>query len=107
MHPHYPQWRRPVGMANARTREQRAGVEVVRVPGYVPRNPTLLNRGLYEAVYPAAPGGRCTGFRPDVVVACTPSLFAGATGRRGARDAGVPCVTVVQDLITSAAAPSG
>lgn len=107
MHPHYPQWRRPDDVANRLSRERCSGAEVIRVRGYVPRNPTLLRRALYEAVYTARAWPHVRGFRPDVVVACTPSLFAGALGTLVAQRQEVPCVTVVQDLITSAAAQSG
>ncbi len=107
MHPHYPQWRRPAGVANRLRRERLAGVDVIRVPGYVPRTPSLLRRAVYEAAYVAQAAPRLRGFEPDVVVACTPSLFAGLLGARVARRHGVPCVTVVQDLITSAATQSG
>jgi glycosyltransferase involved in cell wall biosynthesis len=107
MHPHYPQWRRPAGVVNRQAAEVLAGVAVVRVRGYVPRHPTLLRRALYEAVYTAAAWPQVREFLPGVVVACTPSLFAGALGAHVARRQGVPCVTVVQDLITSAAAQSG
>ena len=107
MHPHYPQWLRPEGVLNGPSVEQLAGVEVVRVRGYVPRNPTLLKRALYEAVYTARAWRQTRAFVPDVVIACTPSLFAGALGAMVAERRGVPCMTVVQDLITSAAAQSG
>lgn len=107
MHPHYPRWRRPEGVVNRRSIERLAGVEVVRVRGYVPHNPTLLKRALYEAVYAVRARSAVRDFAPDVVIACTPSLFAGALGARVAQRHGVACVTVVQDLVTSAAAQSG
>jgi glycosyltransferase involved in cell wall biosynthesis len=107
MHPHYPQWRRPEGVANRLGRERLAGVDVVRVSGYVPRQPSLLKRAAYEAVYITRAWPHVRDYEPDVIIACTPSLFAGALGAAVAQRRGVPCVTVVQDLITSAAAQSG
>ncbi len=105
--PHYPAWRRPDGVPNRLTVTNEGGVEVVRVPGYVPRRPTLLRRALYEISYVAAAYRHVRTNDVDLVLACTPSLFAGWLGARVAAKAGVPCVTVVQDLITSAAQQSG
>jgi colanic acid biosynthesis glycosyl transferase WcaI len=105
--PHYPAWRRPEGVPNALTVSHEDGVEVVRVPGYVPRRPTLLRRALYELAYVSAARHHVRADDADLVLACTPSLFAGWLGARVAAKAGVPCVTVAQDLITSAAQQSG
>lgn len=105
--PHYPAWRRPDGVRNTLTVSWEEGVEVVRVRGYVPRRPTLLRRGLYEALYVACARRQLHRERPDLVVACVPSLFAGALAVSTAARLDVPCVTVVQDLISSAADQSG
>jgi glycosyltransferase involved in cell wall biosynthesis len=105
--PHYPAWRRAEGVPNALTVSHEDGVEVVRVPGYVPRRPTLLRRALYELAYVSAARRHVRADDADLVLACTPSLFAGWLGARAAAKAGVPCVTVAQDLITCAAQQSG
>ena len=105
--PHYPAWRRAEGVPNALTVSHEDGVEVVRVSGYVPRRPTLLRRALYELAYVSAARRHVRADDADLVVACTPALFAGWLGARVAAKAGVPCVTVAQDLITSAAQQSG
>ncbi|WP_328478621.1 glycosyltransferase family 4 protein [Actinoplanes sp. NBC_00393] len=105
--PHYPAWRRPEGVPNALTVSYEDGVEVVRVPGYVPRRPTLLRRALYELAYVLAARFHVRADDADLVLACTPSLFAGWLGARVAAKSGLPCMTVAQDLITSAAQQSG
>jgi colanic acid biosynthesis glycosyl transferase WcaI len=105
--PHYPAWRRAEGVPNALTVSHEDGVEVVRVPGYVPSRPTLLRRALYELAYVSAARHHVRADDADLVLACTPALFAGWLGARVAAKAGVPCVTVAQDLITCAAQQSG
>ena len=67
---------------NALTVSHEDGVEVVRVPGYVPRRPTLLRRALYELSYVAAAYRHVRAHDVDLVLACTPSLFAGWLGAR-------------------------
>lgn len=97
--PHYPQNRRPDGVANRRTATVEAGVEVVRVRGYIPRRPALIRRVVYELAYVAAGLREVVTRRPDVVIACVPSQLSGALGAWIARRRRVPCVTMVQDLI--------
>ncbi len=100
--PHHPHWRRPEGVANRLTRGVEAGVEVVRVRGYIPSAPTPARRAAYQLAFVLAARPHLLTFRPDVVVACVPSLLAGAAGASVARRFGVPCVTVVQDLASAA-----
>lgn len=108
-HPHYPAWRRPEGVRNRYSVQLDHGVRVVRVPTYVPRRPTTARRAVYELGYVAAARLHrlVAGLRPDLVLACSPALFAGVFGARTARRLGVPHVVLVQDLISSAAAQSG
>lgn len=106
-HPHYPRWRRPAGTRNIRTREVRRDVQVLRVPTYVPRNPSLLRRALYESSFLATATRDAATQHPDLVVTCTPALFAAALGATVARRFDVPLVTVCQDLVTAAADQSG
>ena len=96
--PHFPQNRRPGGVGNRRTTRREAGVEVVRMRGYIPRRPTLLRRMVYELVYLAAGLREVVTRRPDVVIACLPSQSSGALGAWTARRRRVPCVTMVQEL---------
>lgn len=108
--PHYPGWQVPSGTPRTWRQEKHNGVRVWRLPVYVPARPTLLRRALYESSYVAAALPLLLPRllrRPAVVVGCTPGLFAGALASSFSRVTRRPCVQVVQDLVTSAAAQSG
>ena len=54
MPPHYPDWKVPAGSPRGYTSENRNGVNVRRLPTYVPRNPSLLRRLAFEGSWTAA-----------------------------------------------------
>ncbi len=69
--PHYPWWaKQERGIART---ERIGGVTVRRRTHYVPRRPTLLRRGLYEATLTAAGLAGLPKRRPDAIVAVVPS----------------------------------
>ncbi len=108
--PHYPGWQLPAGTPKSWRRETRNGVRVWRLPVYVPARPTLLRRAFYECSYVATALPLLLPWllrRPAVVIGCSPGLFAGALAAAFSRLTGRPCVQILQDLITSAAAQSG
>ena len=105
--PHYPQWQRADDARNRWSSEVLNGVNVHRVPGYIPSEPSLARRGVYEGSYVAAASPLVSRIKPDVVVGCMPSLFAGVLAANVARRRRVRLVQVVQDLVSSAAAQSG
>ncbi|MEU6328290.1 glycosyltransferase [Streptomyces sp. NPDC047049] len=106
--PHYPAWRVAEGYRGRwRVRERRGGVTVHRRRHTVPPRQTALRRALFEAsilVHGVVGPPR---IRPDVVLTQMPSLAGGVLGARLARQAGVPHVVVVQDLMGAAAEQSG
>ena len=106
-HPHYPQWHRAPGTSNLWAKEVRAGVTVWRMPGYVPADPTVLRRFLYESSYIAASAKRLAARRPDVIIGCSPAVFAAGLAAATARLRDVPLVQWVQDVVSAAAQQSG
>lgn len=106
--PHYPAWRVAEGYRGRwRIRERRGGVTVHRRRHTVPRRQTALRRALFEAGILAHGAVAPPRIRPDVVLTQMPSLAGGVLGGRLARQAGVPHVVVVQDLMGAAAEQSG
>ena len=106
-HPHYPQWRRSGNTANRFHREEQDGVTVWRVPGYIPANPSAARRLAYESSYVAAASALIVSRRPDVVVGCSPGLFAAAMAGTVARTRDIPLVQWIQDVVSAAATQSG
>lgn len=108
MPPHYPQWRVAEGTRRGWNVEHRHGVQVVRIPTYVPSNPTLFRRLLFEGTWllGAAPLAASRAVRKaDIVIGVHPGLFGSAfaaavAGRR-------PLLQIVQDLVGQAAVESG
>src|ERR1044071_428438 len=91
--PYYPQWRVMAGhKAWVFSRCTSAGVEVVRVPHYIPRRPTGARRVLHHlsfavsSFWPLAWHGLV--WRPDVVIAIAPSLIGAPVARLTAALAG-------------------
>ncbi|MEV5124046.1 glycosyltransferase [Streptomyces decoyicus] len=106
--PHYPAWRVADGYRGRwRIRERRGGVTVHRRRHTVPPRQTALRRALFEASILAHGALAPPRIRPDVVLTQMPSLAGGVLGGRLARQAGVPHVVVVQDLMGAAAEQSG
>ncbi|MEU9484841.1 glycosyltransferase [Streptomyces decoyicus] len=106
--PHYPAWRVAEGYRGRwRIRERRGGVTVHRRRHTVPPRQTALRRALFEASILAHGAVAPPRIRPDVVLTQMPSLAGGVLGGRLARQAGVPHVVVVQDLMGAAAEQSG
>ncbi|MGW9432728.1 glycosyltransferase [Streptomyces decoyicus] len=106
--PHYPAWRVADGYRGRwRIRERRGGVTVHRRRHTVPPRQTALRRALFEASILAHGAVAPPRIRPDVVLTQMPSLAGGVLGGRLARQAGVPHVVVVQDLMGAAAEQSG
>ncbi|KOG49549.1 glycosyltransferase [Streptomyces decoyicus] len=106
--PHYPAWRVAEGYRGRwRIRERRGGVTVHRRRHTVPPRQTALRRALFEASVLAHGAVAPPRIRPDVVLTQMPSLAGGVLGGRLARQAGVPHVVVVQDLMGAAAEQSG
>lgn len=97
--PHYPQWQVHDDF-NRKVRRQRLdGVDVHRIPHYVPARPVTWRRALMELIF----GIRATlsGWgRPEVVITISPALFATALITLRARLTGVPVICWVQDIYT-------
>ncbi len=75
--PHYPEWAVPEAYRGGAMHELIDGVQVTRLPHYVPNRPTGVRRLISEISFGLraliAPWGR-----PDVVVFVSPALFATA-----------------------------
>ena len=110
--PYYPEWRVFDGFRAPwprRTREQ--GVDVTRVPIYVPRNPTGARRLLHHASFTVAAAPvllwRAIAQRPDLVVTVAPSLIAAPAAAAVARLFGARSWLHVQDFEVGAAFATG
>ena len=73
----------------------------------VPPRQTALRRALVRSEHPRPRRLSPPRIRPDVVLTQMPSLAGGVLGGRLARQAGVPHVVIVQDLMGAAAEQSG
>jgi glycosyltransferase involved in cell wall biosynthesis len=106
--PHYPQWRvQEPYRRRFRAREERQGVQLLRVRQYVPARQSALGRALYEATFFGHALTQVRAGPADCVVGVVPGIGGGAAGALAARRRRVPFGLIVQDLIGQAAAQSG
>jgi glycosyltransferase involved in cell wall biosynthesis len=107
--PHYPSWKVPDGYRRRHRHRELAedGVELIRYNHYVPKRQSALRRACYELSFLANVSLSRIRRRPDLVIAVSPSLGGAVAGARIAEHFQVPLITVVQDLMASAAAQSG
>ena len=105
--PHFPQWQVFHGFSQGWTRAHEHGVDVIRCPVYVPRNPSGLRRVLHyvtflvSSLFPAIRS--CLGFRPDLVFCVAPSLISTLTGLVAAKLSGAKSQIHIQDFEVEAA----
>lgn len=108
--PYYPQWRRYDGYRGWRTTRE-GGVEVTRVPLYVPALPSGVRRILHlvsfalAALFPALRAA--LSFRPQVVMVVAPSLLSIPIAWLAAKLAGARLWVHVQDFEVDAAFATG
>lgn len=105
--PHYPAWRRFYGYSRRPSYEQIRGVQVHRVPVYLPRRPVLASRLLSELSYVLSATIVSFAKRPHVVVGATPGVFCAAIAAAYARLWRVPLVQMVQDIVSAAIYQTG
>ncbi len=110
--PYYPAWEIMDGHnAWSWSRRDENGVRVIRVPHYIPADPTGLKRLLHHATFaasalvPALWQGLT--FRPDVVIAVAPSLIGAPAARLAGWVAGARNWLHVQDFEVEAAFATG
>lgn len=110
--PYYPAWRIMDGhRAWAYSTTTEGGVEVVRVPHYIPSRPTGLRRVMHHASFAATAGiptlWSGLTFRPDVVLTIAPSLIGAPIARAAAFLAGAESWLHVQDFEVEAGLATG
>lgn len=106
--PYYPDWRIPPGYHSGwYRREALNGVDIVRVPIYVPRQPSGMKRLVHHATFlsAAAPPllSAAIHWRPDIVLAVAPSLLSAPIAALAARMTGAAAWLHVQDMEVDAA----
>lgn len=110
--PYYPAWKIMDG-DNALTfrRGTEAGVDITRVPHYVPRSPSGAKRLLHHASFALSAlvptFGRAIAWRPDVVLTIAPSLIAAPMARMAAALCGARSWLHIQDFELEAAFATG
>jgi colanic acid biosynthesis glycosyl transferase WcaI len=110
--PYYPAWRIMDGhSAYNYSRGTEQGVDVTRVPHYIPASPTGSKRMLHHisfALTSLPPMlARAIAWRPDVVVTVAPSLIAAPVARLAAALCGAKSWLHVQDFEVEAAFATG
>lgn len=106
--PHYPHWTLPASYRRrVRTHEQHGRVTVRRLRHSVPSRQSALTRSTYEVTFGLHVLAQRLPWRPDVVLAVTPSLLGSLAAAATARRFGVPLVLWVQDLMGHGTAQSG
>lgn len=103
-YPHYPHWRKQSAARLVRDE----GVVVYRRRHYVPRKPTALRRGLFEASWLASSlPAALRASKVDVVIGVVPSLGGAVLARIASWRRQVPYVLWIQDVMGQAAVQSG
>ena len=107
--PYYPQWRvAPEYRRRPFARETRAGVDILRVPIYVPSRVTPLRRVIHEATFIAAAFVRSLfAKRPDILLIVSPPLGLAVVAALLGRVWRAPFVFHVADLQPDAALDLG
>ena len=108
--PYYPQWRAYPGQPKGRTRTFEEGVAVIRVPHYIPANPSGTRRIAHHLSFAASAHSaamRAAEDRPDLVIGIAPSLLSVPVAARAARKARAPLWLHVQDFEVEAAFATG
>jgi colanic acid biosynthesis glycosyl transferase WcaI len=111
--PYYPEWRVAAGYAAWAWRRDRAagGVPVLRCPIWLPRGTTLPARVVHLASFALSSLLPCLWqairFRPDLVWAVEPTLFAAPAALLAAKLCGARACLHVQDLEVEAACRLG
>ena len=109
--PHYPDWQIQPGYSNEYSATTEAGVEIVRVPVYVPRKPTGPKRLALQASFARSASRAIRNWRgafcPEVTIAVAPALLAAPVAARLARTVGGLSWLHIQDLEAEAAVATG
>lgn len=109
--PYYPDWKLAEGFANKRQSTCEAGVDVLRVPHYIPARPSGLKRILHHLTFAASaliPARQIArGVKPDLVLAIAPALLAAPVALHAARRAGAASWLHIQDFEVEAALATG
>lgn len=110
--PYYPAWRiDPSYRGRRRRRERVAGVDIRRVPLYVPARPTGAKRILHHLSFAAAALlptlVRARRLRPHLVFTVAPSLASAPVAALAARVAGARSWLHIQDFEVEAAVATG
>jgi colanic acid biosynthesis glycosyl transferase WcaI len=106
--PYYPAWEIPGGFQSSYfgTRDH-LGVQVMRVPIYVPRTPSGAKRLLHHASFALTSAGpvlaKALGWRPEVMISIAPSLMSAAFVSFVARATGAKSWLHLQDFEIDAA----
>lgn len=96
--PHYPEWRVDPAYRGVRgTACSADGVVVRRFAHYVPEEPTVRRRLLFEAAFGTRVVSSSWG-KPELVLTTSPSLVASAMVIARSRAANIPVGIIVQDL---------
>lgn len=110
--PYYPTWKiEPSYPAYAYTRREEQGVDVTRVPHYIPARPSGTRRMLHHFTFALAAFfptiWRGLTWRPDVVMTVAPSLISAPVASIAAKLAGAPSWLHIQDFEVEAAMATG
>lgn len=108
--PYYPQWRSYPGQPKGRTQSLENGVQVTRVPHFIPSTPTGTKRILHHASFAASalgPALKAAGKSVDLVFTVAPSLLSVRTAALAARRARAPLWIHIQDFEVEAAVATG
>lgn len=107
-HPYYPNWRTFAGYGHGWTRAREQGVDVTRVPIYVPRRPSFGRRLRHYASFAASACGPAlraavSAQAPDLVFTVAPALVSAPLALLASRVAGAQSWLHVQDFEIEAA----
>lgn len=110
--PYYPGWKiEPGYSAYAYTRRGERGVDVTRVPHYIPAHPSGARRMFHHFTFALAAFiptlWRSLKWQPDVVITVAPSLIAAPVASIAAKIARAPSWLHIQDFEVEAAFATG
>ena len=110
--PYYPSWSIEAGYSKFwYTRGTEQGVDVIRAPHYVPKNPTGLKRLIHHAAFAASTIipliTHALRWHPDLIITIAPSLIAAPNALIAAKITGAHSWLHIQDFEVEAAFATG
>ena len=105
--PHYPDWTVAIDDRAWRREHRDGNLHVIRLNHYIPKDPAIATRVLFESTFAARALAAGLSVPTDFVITVVPALLSVFAARIVAARYAAPLAVIVQDVMGKAAAQSG